>query len=436
MRRKIRKGLVFIIGMLMILSTLTNELSVYVQATINNSQVLVEGEENDTSVINVNNEEALLKESGITVYNDKNNNGWYYIIENGVKKTVYCYQHDKTQPSIYGTSGYSKINFFSSNVATPASPATKEMIATLLYLGFPSNATELQEKWRVDDSRANYLTQQTVWDLARGDVITYLKDQAYDYDLHYYSGSPDSPYYGKYGYSGNINLSGDTIFQRIGDTYKTGVINIEGDYTGSFSFDSLPSGIKIYNASTSQEVTGALTVGMQIYFTYDGTTTLGSQIDLKYKYDTTEVFYLKASNSSNQDLVGLDVKNNEGVLTLTAKEDKKVSYTVVKKWNDSSNKDNLRPNSIEVQLKADDKAYGNVVVLNENNNWTYTWQGIPEKSSQGTIKYSVEEIGNLANYNVTYEEKNQTTVITNTETMDIPVTKKWVGDAAQSATIR
>ena len=420
----------------MILSTLTNELSIYVQAAINNSQVLVEDEENDTSIINVNNEEALPKESGITVYNDKNNNGWYYIIENGVKKTVYCYQHDKTQPSMDGTSGYSKVDFFSAEVNSPAGKVTKEMIATLLYLGFPSNINGLKETWKLDDAKANYFTQQAVWQLVRGNIYTNIINNSYQYDLHYYAGEPTSPYYGKYGYTGSVNLSGDTAFQKSGDTYKTGIININGDYTGSFSFDSLPSGIKIYNASTSQEVTGPLTVGMQIYFTYDGTITSDMQINLNYKYDTTEVFYLKASNSSNQDLVGLDVKNNSGTLTLTAKEDKKVSYTVVKKWNDSNNKDNLRPNSIKVQLKADDKAYGNLIELNESNNWTYTWGDLPEKSSQGTIKYSVEEIGNLTNYNVTYEDKDQTTVITNTETMDIPVTKKWVGNAGQSATIR
>jgi hypothetical protein len=156
------------------------------------------------------------------------------LTEDGVKKTVYCYQHDRTQPSVYGTSGYSKVDYFSTTVDAPNSPATKQMIATVLYLGFPSNATGLKERWNIDDSKANYFTQQTIWDLIEGNLIDYIKDDEYDFDLHYYAENASSPYLGKYGETGVVEFSGDTNFQKSENTYKTGIITIDGSYTGSF----------------------------------------------------------------------------------------------------------------------------------------------------------------------------------------------------------
>mgnify|MGYP000028370540 FL=1 len=253
------------------------------------------------------------------------------------------------------------------------------MIATVLYLGFPSNATGLKERWNIDDSKANYFTQQTIWDLIEGNLIDYIKDDEYDFDLHYYAENASSPYLGKYGETGVVEFSGDTNFQKSENTYKTGIITIDGSYTGSFSFNSLPEGIKVYNADTDKEIVGNLTTGMKIYFVYTGNTMDGSEISLSYKYQTTEIYYLIANNKSNQDLVGLDTKDNEGNLTLTLpKDETQISYTVIKKWNDSNNSDKVRPESIQVQLKADNKNYGQPITLNETNNWTYTWDNLPE----------------------------------------------------------
>jgi phosphoribosyl-dephospho-CoA transferase len=176
---------------------------------------------------------------------------------------------------------------------------------------------------------------------------------------------------------------------------------------------------------------------MKIYFVYTGNTMDGSEISLSYKYQTTEIYYLIANNKSNQDLVGLDTKDNEGNLTLTLpKDETQISYTVIKKWNDSNNSDKVRPESIQVQLKADNKNYGQPITLNETNNWTYTWDNLPEKSSGNTIQYSIEELGDLSNYNVVYENKLQETIITNNLTIDIPVVKTWVGDKKESVVVR
>ena len=427
MKIKLKRYLSLFCVILMIISILVDGLSTTVQATINSSQNLTNNSDNI----------EVYSTSNITVYNDRNNNGWYYLTEDGVKKTVYCYQHDRTQPSVYGTSGYSKVDYFSTTVDAPNSPATKQMIATVLYLGFPSNATGLKERWNIDDSKANYFTQQTIWDLIEGNLIDYIKDDEYDFDLHYYAENASSPYLGKYGETGVVEFSGDTNFQKSENTYKTGIITIDGSYTGSFSFNSLPEGIKVYNADTDKEIVGNLTTGMKIYFVYTGNTMDGSEISLSYKYQTTEIYYLIANNKSNQDLVGLDTKDNEGNLTLTLpKDETQISYTVIKKWNDSNNSDKVRPESIQVQLKADNKNYGQPITLNETNNWTYTWDNLPEKSSGNTIQYSIEELGDLSNYNVVYENKLQETIITNNLTIDIPVVKTWVGDKKESVVVR
>ena len=106
MKIKFKRYLSLFCVVLMIISTLVDGLSTTVQATINSSQNLTNNSDNI----------EVYSTSNITVYNDKSNNGWYYFTEDGVKKTVYCYQNDRTQPSTSGTSGYTKVDYFSSTV--------------------------------------------------------------------------------------------------------------------------------------------------------------------------------------------------------------------------------------------------------------------------------------------------------------------------------
>ncbi|WP_133015314.1 Cna B-type domain-containing protein [Clostridium cuniculi] len=317
MRTKVNKSLAFIIGMIMIFSILTNGLSVYVQATINNSQGLFKSVESNNS------EENLLKKSDITIYNDKDNNGWYYIIENGVKKTVYCYQQNKIQPSINGTSGYSKVDFFSSDVTEPTSKVTKEMIATLLYLGFPSNATGLQEEWGIDDSRADYLTQQTIWDFIKGNVVTYLKDTAYEYDLSYYAGSPDSPYFEKYGYNGDVIIDNDVVLNEVDGVWKSDTLAIGGNYNGEISFNNLPENVKVYDASTNIEINSTVKVGDSIYIVYSGIVQDDFLATVGYEYSTTSTVYYKAADSTYQDMIGFEEILNQGNISISAKNQNK-----------------------------------------------------------------------------------------------------------------
>lgn len=78
--------------------------------------------------------------------------------------------------------------------------------------------------------------------------------------------------------------------------------------------------------------------------------------------------------------------------------------TVVKVWNDQGNSSNLRPVSIDVQLYADGVAYEDVITLSAMNDWTYTWEHLPEKKAGVLITYTVEELSVVGGYTTTYSE--------------------------------
>ena len=68
------------------------------------------------------------------------------------------------------------------------------------------------------------------------------------------------------------------------------------------------------------------------------------------------------------------------------------SIYVEKQWRDDDNRDGLRPQSIHVQLLANDKPYGDPIELSEENEWKHTWNDLPEKEAGVEIVYSVNEI--------------------------------------------
>ena len=64
--------------------------------------------------------------------------------------------------------------------------------------------------------------------------------------------------------------------------------------------------------------------------------------------------------------------------------------------------------------------------MNKENNWTYTWNGLPEKSEGKTIEYKVKEVGEVKGYTTSYSE--DTFTITNShdvEKTSVTGTKTW-----------
>ena len=81
--------------------------------------------------------------------------------------------------------------------------------------------------------------------------------------------------------------------------------------------------------------------------------------------------------------------------------------SVIKIWKDNNNKDKMRPDYIEVGL------YGNgqlkeTVVLNNLNNWSYTWSDLSKD-----VVWNVEEIRVPDNYRMTSERNQNHITITN-----------------------
>ncbi|WP_381420284.1 Cna B-type domain-containing protein [Staphylococcus hyicus] len=98
----------------------------------------------------------------------------------------------------------------------------------------------------------------------------------------------------------------------------------------------------------------------------------------------------------------------------------KTSATVTKNWEDANNQDGHRPESIEVELYANDKATGQKATLSESNNWTHTWQDLDEKTQGKNITYTVKELSNVKGYTSKIDDSNIGNVIlTNTHTPEL-----------------
>ena len=110
-----------------------------------------------------------------------------------------------------------------------------------------------------------------------------------------------------------------------------------------------------------------------------------------------------------------------------------LSVKVQKKWNGQ------KLTSVQVVLLANDQEK-QTVELNEENHWSYTFRNLPQKDTSGNkIKYRVDEKKTEG-----YEKKIEEIVpnefvITNTkvwtEKVSVPVTKTWVGKAADSVKV-
>ena len=105
-----------------------------------------------------------------------------------------------------------------------------------------------------------------------------------------------------------------------------------------------------------------------------------------------------------------------------------VGTSVQKVWDDDNNRDNLRPNSISVQLYADNEACGSPVTL-QAPDWSYKWTGLNKKNNGQTIDYTVREVDTPSGYdaNITGNATDGF-VITNKhipERITISGTKTW-----------
>ncbi|MBQ7146693.1 MAG: Cna B-type domain-containing protein [Lachnospiraceae bacterium] len=112
----------------------------------------------------------------------------------------------------------------------------------------------------------------------------------------------------------------------------------------------------------------------------------------------------------------------------------KISVTVEKEWEGEALE------SVSVQLFADDEAYGDPIILSEDNQWTHSWAELDKTQADGTpIEYRVEEAESdeyiLVGFSTANDkEGNLTYHLVNTkvapETVNVTAEKTWVGEPA------
>ena len=110
----------------------------------------------------------------------------------------------------------------------------------------------------------------------------------------------------------------------------------------------------------------------------------------------------------------------------------KTSIEVIKVWNDKNNQDGVRPESVVINLVANDVVLDKQsVTLNEKNNWSAKFDNLDKKANGKDIKYSVVESNVPDDYEakISVDTNNPNKfIVTNERTTDITsitVRKSW-----------
>ena len=117
--------------------------------------------------------------------------------------------------------------------------------------------------------------------------------------------------------------------------------------------------------------------------------------------------------SDNEATITNTLKPNSGGETPSSN---KKTLTVEKVWNDNNNQDKIRPSAITVYLLTNKQKTADVV-LNDANNWTYTWNNLSDKNS-----YDVTE-DKISGYTATKTTTNNKITLTNTHKLNQTGTK-------------
>ena len=106
------------------------------------------------------------------------------------------------------------------------------------------------------------------------------------------------------------------------------------------------------------------------------------------------------------------VSTPEFTITNTHETDE-ISIIVNKVWDDENNYDQIRPESVVVNIKNGETIVA-TETLNEENNWTYTFENLPAKENGENINYTIEEV-KPEGYTVDIKDNgNNSYTITNT----------------------
>ena len=188
--------------------------------------------------------------------------------------------------------------------------------------------------------------------------------------------------------------------------------NQDGKRPASITVNLLKNGTKVDSKTVTPDVSGAWT------YSFSG-------LD-KYNADGTEITYTVSEDSVDgytSTVTGTNITNSYTPETTVVK--------VTKAWVGP------KTNSVTVHLLADGTDTGKTITLDEAANWTGTFSNLPKYKDGTEIVYTVKE-DDIANYTVaiTGDATTGFTITnTNTEKVDVPVKKEWVGPKAGPVTV-
>ena len=331
-----------------------------------------------------------------------------------------------------------------------------KMVATVTYYSDENYATEVsdpsfnnttvitektevsvEKKWADNENQdrvrpGSIQVQLYADETAQGDPIELNEDNGWKYtwsNLEKKSGSND------------IEYTVDEVSVPAGYT-KTVIANegkTEYTITNTHTTETTEATVrKVWNDSNDQDgkrpdslnvnLMNGNTVVDTVTLTADNNWTATVQ-NLPKKANGTDIVYSWSEGNMPEGYSLTDTAKDGTVTTLTnSYSTEETSVSVRKVWTDSDNQDGIRPESISVQLKADGKASGDPVVLNEANTWTYTWTKLAKNANKTEIQYTVDEVDVPSGYTKTVTKESTGYVITNThnpEKTSINGTKTW-----------
>ena len=280
----------------------------------------------------------------------------------------------------------------------------------------------VNKKWNDDNNRDGIRPDSIKVDLkANGKVVKTATIKASDNWTYTFTNLD------KYSNGKEINY---TVEEKAITGYHSEVNGYEITNTHEIEKTSI-SGKKTWNDNNNQDGIrpDSIKVSLKVDDKVIATKEVTESDNWKYTFDDLPVYEngKKISYTISEDKVsgytdavtGYDITNTHKTEITTV--------TVNKIWNDNSNNDGVRPDSIKINLYANGKLVKEEVVVTGNgDNWSYTFTDLPMNENGENINYTVTE-ESVANYETSIDGLT----ITNThekELTEVTVNKKWNDD--------
>lgn len=331
----------------------------------------------------------------------------------GEDVVAYCYNVHKAWPGReqsvikYGDATNEQFVQLAGKVRDPNN--LKKQVMEVCYKGFPRNGTGLKEKYNLPDDAFRFLTQSAIWYYTDSINIEQSGIWAFNsWMMGYYPGA-------RAAYNELIQTPVTLPSNYTLDLYKNTSDSLQNILSTKLSKDYVPP--KEYSIEFSKKdgtLNGAELSGATLQvlnndgtkldeWTSNGTTHKIKLVAGDYIFretnapnDYTKVSDIKFRVEANGTISIISKTNPKDEAQVSGSKltvvDKKIpvvykSLSVTKKWELYGHADSEIPNSVQVQLYANNVAQGAPVTLDKSKNWSYTWDKL-----DSTKEYTVQEV--------------------------------------------